>query len=57
MRVRLAAQALSESVGTVLNEFGPPEAKGTAKLCLIMDNFFDCLNVRNNKESLFWSII
>ena len=50
MRVRLAAQVLSESVGTVLNEFGPPEANGTAKFCLMMDTFFDCLNVRNTKE-------
>ena len=49
MRVRLAAQVLSESVGTVLNEFGPPEANGTAKFCLL-DKFFDCLNVRNTKE-------
>ena len=50
MRVRLAAQVLSESVGTVLNEFGPPEANGTAKFCLMMDKFFDCLNVRNTKD-------
>ena len=50
MRVRLAAQVLSESVGTVLNEFGPPEANGTAKFCLMMDKSFDCLNVRNTKK-------
>ena len=50
MRVRLAAQVLSETVGNVLNHFGPPEAAGTAEFCLMMDTFFDCLNVRNTKE-------
>ena len=50
MRVRLAAQVLSETVGNVLNHFGPPEAAGTAEFCLMMDKFFDCLNVRNTKE-------
>ena len=50
MRVRLAAQVVSDTVGKVLNEFGPPEAAGTAQFCLMMDNFFDCLNVSNRKE-------
>ena len=38
-RVRLAAQ-ISETVGSVLNSFGPADAVGTAKFCLMMDNFF-----------------
>jgi len=50
MNVRLAAQVLSESVGNVLKEFGPPEAIATANFCLKMDKFFDCFNVRNTKE-------
>ena len=50
MRVRLAAQVLSETVGDVLNHFGPPEAAGTAEFCLMIDKFFDCLNVRSTKE-------
>ena len=57
MRVNLAAQVLSETVGNVLNQFGhshkkngPPEATGTANFCLMMDKFFDCLNVRNTVE-------
>jgi hypothetical protein len=50
MRVRLAAQVLSETVGCVLNEFGSPEVAGTAQFCLMMDKFFDCLNVRNKQE-------
>lgn len=50
MRVNLASQILSESVGKTLKEFGPKEARGTAEFCLQMDRFFDCLNVRNTKE-------
>ena len=50
MRVRLAAQVLSETVGSVLNAFGPAEAEGTANFCLMMDKFFDCLNVKNTVE-------
>ena len=50
MNVRLAVQVLSSSAGNVLNKFGSPEAAETAKLCLMMDSFFDCLNVRNKGE-------
>ena len=50
MRVNLAAQVLSASVAAVLKEFGPPEAVATAKLCEMMDTFFDCLNVRSTTE-------
>ena len=50
MRAPLAAQVLSETVGNVLNHFGPLETAGTAELCLMMDKFFHCLNVRNTKE-------
>ena len=50
MNVRLAVQVLSSSVGNVLKEFGPPETAGTAKFCLMMDSFFDCLNVRIKEE-------
>jgi len=50
MRVNLAAQVLSASVASVLKAFGPPEAEGTAKLCEMMDGFFDCQNVRSTTE-------
>ena len=50
MRVNLAAQVLSASVASVLKAFGPPEAEGTAKLCEMMDGFFDSLNVRSTTE-------
>ena len=52
MRVNLAAQVLSETVGNVLNNFGPEETAGIGKFCLMMDKFFDCLNVRNTKEHI-----
>lgn len=50
MRVNLAAQVLSASVAAVLREFGTPEMQATAKLCSMIDSFFDCLNVRSTKE-------
>ena len=51
MNVRLAAQVLSETVGKILLKYGPPDAAGTSKFCLLMDQFFDCCNVRNTKEA------
>ena len=36
MRVNLAVQVLSDTVGNVLNQFGPAEAEGTANFCLMM---------------------
>ena len=39
-------QVLSHSVGSVMDTFGPEEAKETAKFILLMDKFFDCLNTR-----------
>ena len=57
MKVKLDSQVLSDTVGNVLAQFGPPEllaeATGTANFCLMMDKFFDCLNVRNTVEHHF----
>ena len=50
MNVKLAAQILSSSVGNILKEFGPSEDSGTAEFYILMDTFFDCLNVRNKEE-------
>ena len=50
IRVRLVSQVLSETVGNILKQFGPPEAAGTAEFCLMIDRFFDCLNVKNSVE-------
>ena len=52
MRVNLAVQVLSETVGNVLNSFGPEETAGTAKFCIMVDKYFDCLNVRNTTEQI-----
>ena len=50
MRVNLAAQVLSSSMARVLQVYGPPDSKETAKFCEIMDSFFDCTNVRSTAE-------
>ena len=50
MNVHLAVQILSSSVAHVLREYDPPEATGTATFCELMDQFFDCMNVRNCTE-------
>ena len=50
VRVNLAAQVLSTSVAAVLKTFGPPETAATAKLCEMVDGFFDCLNMRSTTE-------
>ena len=52
MRVSLAAQVLSETVATVMSNFGSLDSAGTAKFISVIDKFFDCLNVRNCKEHL-----
>lgn len=52
MNVKLAAQVLSESMSKVLKAFGPAEAAGTANFCLMMDSFFDILNIRNTSENI-----
>ena len=41
---------LSASVAAVLKSFGPHESAATAKLCYMIDSFFDCLNVRSLTE-------
>ena len=50
MRVNLAAEVLSSTMASVLKTFGPPDAAGTAKFCEMMDQFFDCFNVRSLSE-------
>lgn len=48
--VNLAAQVLSASVAAILKSFGPLEATATAKLCEMVDSFFDCLNIPSKTE-------
>ena len=47
INVKLAAQVLSSAAGKTLTSYEPPEAAGTAKLCLLMDSFFDIMNMRD----------
>jgi len=51
MNVRLAAQVLSNSVSQILTEYGSPDSKETARFCLMMDSFFDIVNIRSKSES------
>eukprot|EP00795_Rhopilema_esculentum_P017480 gene17480-9089_t len=50
MRVNLAAQVMSETVGKVMHEYGSPDSSETAKMILMMDKFFDCCNTRSLSE-------
>jgi hypothetical protein len=47
MRVDLAAQVLSESVGKAIELTGGPATEETSKFILMFDKFFDILNVSN----------
>ena len=50
MKVKLATQVLSWSVAISLEESGNEEVLGTAKFCMMMNDFFDCTNVRAPTE-------
>ena len=50
MKVKLATQVLSQSVALALQESGNNEVLGTAEFCRMMNDFFDCTNVRSLHE-------
>ncbi|KAK6168333.1 hypothetical protein SNE40_020890 [Patella caerulea] len=50
MKVNLAAQVLSRSVGLIIEEYGGEAATETARFIKLVDRFFDCLNVRSLYE-------
>ena len=50
MKVKLATQVLSRSVALALEESGNSEVLGTAEFCRMMNDFFDCTNVRSLRE-------
>ena len=50
MNVKLAAQVLSSSVAKILHNYGPAEAKETARYCEIIDRFFDIVNFRDDTQ-------
>ncbi|CAB3982872.1 Transposable element P transposase [Paramuricea clavata] len=47
MKVKLATQVLSKSVAIALEESENDEVLGTAKFCWMINDFFDCTNVRS----------
>jgi hypothetical protein len=51
MKVSLAAQVVSKTVSMALKRhYTTAEADETAKLCAMINDFFDCLNVRSLHE-------
>jgi hypothetical protein len=50
MKVKLATQVLSRSVALALEESGNSDVLETAELCRMMNDFFDCTNVRSLRE-------
>ena len=51
-KVKLATQVLSKSVMIVIQESGNEEVLETARFCGMMNDFFDCKNVRSLTESV-----
>ena len=49
-KVKLATQVLSKSVAIALEETKNDEVLGTAQFCRMMNDFFDCTNVRSLTE-------
>ena len=50
MKVKLATQVLSRSVAVALEESEKEDVRGTAQFCQMMNDFFDCANVRSLTE-------
>jgi hypothetical protein len=50
MKVKLAVQVLSRTVSTCLLEIDDPSVVGTAMFCQMVNDFFDCCNVRSTTE-------
>ena len=48
--MRLAVQVLSRTVSTCLIENGDPSVLGTAMFCQMVNDFFDCSNVRSTTD-------
>ena len=54
INVSLATQILSiRKVSVILKTYYPQEMHATADLCLLMNDFFDCLNGRSQAEGTF----
>ena len=53
MNVKLAAQVLRSIVSKTLTSYGPAEAAGTGKFFLLMESFFDLMNIHNIQSHEF----
>lgn len=49
MVIKYTALVLGKNVVSILRKLESPENNGTATYCEMIDNFFDCLNVRSLK--------
>ena len=49
-KVKLATQVLSRTVAITLEESGDEEVLGTSQFCRMMNDYFDCTNVRSLTE-------
>ena len=52
MKVNLAVQALSATNSNILRTYHSCEKHGTAEYCLMLNNFFDIMNVRHLTEHI-----
>ena len=52
-KMKLAVQVLSRTVSTCVFESGDPEVVGTAIFCQMINDSFDCSNVRSRREYQF----
>ena len=50
IKVKLAVQVLGRTVSTCLLETNDPSVVGTAMFCHMVNDFFDCKNVRSASE-------
>ena len=53
MRVYLAAHTLSSTMSSVLTHHGGNELSGTSECCDMIDQFFDCINVRSASKHIW----
>ena len=48
----ISEKVLSASVGQIMVHYGTDDMSETARLILLMDRMFDCLNVRSKTEGI-----
>ena len=53
MNIRLGAQVLSSTVSKILSKYGPPEASGTARNCMLVDALIDITNTKKTRYREF----